>query len=174
MQSAQCTVQPKASLIQDWYSSVRTLNNYLSISKVILRSKRLFYFEHNYLLLKTRKHLLELSLSLLTTMLNQNFRLYFPLHFLLCHEESAMWKRWECLWFKWPRLKIVFTVAENKAAAYISSGSIIVTWYDNHNLFSFPKNMSKEPHSLYTAFKIFFFVYIDCIFQIMLQLYRLA
>lgn len=40
--------------------------------------------------------------------------------------------------------------------------------------FSFPKNMSKEPRSLYTAFKIFFFVYIDCIFQIMLQLYRLA
>lgn len=40
--------------------------------------------------------------------------------------------------------------------------------------FSFPKNMSKEAHSLCTAFKIFFFIYIDCIFQILLQLYRLA
>lgn len=137
MQSAQYTVQPKASLIQDWYSSVRALSNYISISKLILESKRLLYFVHNYLLLKTGKHNLELSLSLFNTMLNQDFRLYFPPHFLLCHEESAMWKRWECLWFKWPRLKIVFTVAENKAAAYISSGSIIVTWYDNHNLFFF-------------------------------------
>lgn len=35
-------------------------------------------------------------------------------------------------------------------------------------IFFFPKNMSKEAHSLYTACKIFFFVYIDCIFQIML------
>lgn len=34
--------------------------------------------------------------------------------------------------------------------------------------------MSKEPYSIYTAFKIFLFVYIDCIFQTVLQLYRLA
>lgn len=93
MQSAQYTGKPKASLIQDWYSSVRALNNYISISKLILESKRLFYFVPNYLLLETGKHLLELSLSLLNTMLNQDIRLYFPLHFLLCHEESATWKR---------------------------------------------------------------------------------
>lgn len=43
MQSAQqtvqwLTVQPKASLIQDQYSSVRALANYISISKLILES----------------------------------------------------------------------------------------------------------------------------------------
>lgn len=156
MQSAQYTVQPKASLIQDQYSSVRALNNYSSISKLILESKRLFYFVCNYLLLKTGKHLLELSLSLLNTMLNQDFRLYFPLRFLLCHEESATWKRWECLWFKWPRLKIVFSVAENKTAAYITSGSIIVTWYDNHNLFFCFLKICLKNHTVYILHSKYF------------------
>lgn len=107
-------------------------------------------------------------------MLNQDFRLP-PPPFISCYVmKNQLCGRDENVWLKWPRLKTVFTVAENKAAAYISSSSIIVIWYDNHHLFSFPKNMSKEPQSLYTAFKIFFFVYIDCIFQVMLQLYHLA
>lgn len=44
MQSAQYTGKPKASLIQDWYSSVRALNNYISISKLILEGKKAFLF----------------------------------------------------------------------------------------------------------------------------------
>lgn len=53
-------------------------------------------------------------------------------------------------------LRLPLLWQKNEAATYISSSSVIVIWYDSYNIFFFPKNISKGPHGLYTAFKIFF------------------
>lgn len=71
-------------------------------------------------------------------------------------------------------LRLPLLWQKNEAATYISSSSVIVIWYDSYNIFFFLKIYLKD-HTVYTLHsKYFFFVYIDCIFQIMLQLYHLA